>query len=260
MKKYDIYRGKTVLVTGHTGFKGSWLTLWLKELGAMVSGYALPPNTDPSLFELLNLGKKIDHAYGDVRDLEQLKQCLLRIKPDIIFHLAAQSNVGKSYEEPLQTVQINTLGTLNLLEAVRQTKLPVSLVLITSDKCYENKEWLFGYRETDDLGGYDPYSASKGAVELLISSWRNSFFHPEKIQEHGVRVASARAGNVVGGGDWNKGRIVPDCVMDLQKQVPIAVRNPHATRPWQHVLEPLNGYLLLGSRLLSSSPADAASF
>src|SRR5258707_6697576 len=199
---YATYKGKKVLVTGHTGFKGSWLTLWLKELGANVFGYALDPTTNPSLFELLDLEKEIDHEIGDIRDIDRLKKSLQRIKPDIIFHLAAQSLVGKSYEEPLETVQVNTLGTANLLEAVRQSGLALAMVLITSDKCYENREWLFGYREDDRLGGHDPYSASKAASEILINSWRKSFFNTATLKDHGVRVASARAGNVVGGGDW----------------------------------------------------------
>lgn len=256
----DVYKGKKILVTGNTGFKGSWLTLWLNELGAEVFGYALAPPTDPSLFKILDLEKEIDHETGDVRDLERLKKCILRIKPDIIFHLAAQSLVGQSYEEPLETVQTNSLGTINLLEAVRQTRLPISIVLITSDKCYENKEWLFGYRETDTLGGHDPYSASKAAAEILISSWRKSFFNPATINKHGVRLASARAGNVIGGGDWGKDRIVPDCIRDLQNHTFISIRNPNATRPWQHVLEPLSGYLCLGAKLLTSSIDDVATF
>lgn len=257
---YNIYKTKNVLITGHTGFKGSWLSLWLKELGANVFGYALDPPTNPSLFELLDLENEIAHEIADIRDIEQLKRCIQRIKPDIIFHLAAQSLVGKSYEEPLETIQVNTLGTVNLLEAVRQTRLAISIVLITSDKCYENKEWLFGYRETDTLGGHDPYSASKAATEILISSWRNSFFSPASINKHGVRLASARAGNVIGGGDWGKNRIVPDCIRDLQNHKFISVRNPHSTRPWQHVLEPLSGYLQLGAKLLSLSPETVAPF
>ena len=264
MDEYDlglgIYKNKRVLITGHTGFKGSWLTLWLTELGAQVFGYALPPPTNPSLFESLDLAKTIDHEVGDVRDFGQLKKRIQRINPDIIFHLAAQSLVGKSYEEPLETVQVNAFGTANLLEAVRQIGLPAALVLITSDKCYENKEWLFGYREEDALGGRDPYSASKAATELLIRSWRDSFFHPSAIDRHGVRIASARAGNVIGGGDWSKNRIVPDCIRDLQKKTYITVRNPHSTRPWQHVLEPLSGYLLLGQKLLTTPTDDSAPF
>src|SRR6478609_10471071 len=186
----DIYKNKKVLITGHTGFKGSWLTLWLTELGAQVFGYALDPPTNPSLFESLDLAKTIDHEVGDIRDLDKLKKRIQRVNPDIIFQLAAQSLVGKSYEQPLETVQINAFGTANLLEAVRQIGRPITLVLITSDKCYENNEWIFGYREEDALGGRDPYSASKAATELLIRSWRDSFFHPSAIDSHGVRIAS----------------------------------------------------------------------
>jgi CDP-glucose 4,6-dehydratase len=257
---YETYRGKKVLITGHTGFKGSWLTLWLRDLGAHVFGYALDPPTRPSLFELLGLEKEITHEHGDVRDLGRLKKCIQRVKPDIIFHLAAQSLVGKSYEEPLDTVQVNAFGTASLLEAVRQTGLAVSLVLITSDKCYENKEWVFGYKETDVLSGHDPYSASKAAAEILIDSWRKSFFNPDTVKEHGVRIASARAGNVIGGGDWSPNRIVPDCIRDLQNNTFIRVRNPYSTRPWQHVLEPLSGYLLLGCKLFNSSTENVATF
>src|SRR5258706_2061792 len=256
---YATYKGKKVLVTGHTGFKGSWLTLWLKELGANVFGYALDPPTNPPLFELLDLEKEIDHEIGDIRDIDRLKKSLQRIKPDIIFHMAAQSIVGQSYENPLETVQVNALGTANLLEAVRQTGLALAMVLITSDKCYENKEWHFGYRETDVLGGYDPYSSSKAAAEILIASWRKSFFNPDTIKEHGVRVASTRAGNVIGGGDWGK-NLVPDCIRDLQNHAFITIRNPYSTRPWQHVLEPLSGYLRLGAKLLDSSIENVASY
>jgi len=255
-----VYNKKKVLVTGDTGFKGSWLTLWLKELGATVFGYALDPPTNPSLFELLGLENEINHETGDVRDIDRLKKCIQRIKPDIIFHLAAQSLVGKSYQEPLETVHVNALGTANLLEAVRQTNLPMALVMVTSDKCYENKEWVFGYRETDPLGGHDPYSASKAATEIIITSWRKSFFNPDTIKEHGVRLASARAGNVIGGGDWSLNRIVPDCIRDLQNNISISVRNPNSTRPWQHVLEPLSGYLQLGAKLLESPLQDVPSY
>ena len=257
---FKVYRGKKVLITGHTGFKGSWLALWLTELGATVYGYALGPPTSPSLFELLNLEKAIEHEEADIRDADRLRKSVQRIKPDIIFHLAAQSLVRMSYDAPLETIQANTMGTVNLLEAVRQTGLATAIVLVTSDKCYENREWLFGYRESDAMGGYDPYSASKAACEILISSWRNSFFSPATIRDHGVRVASARAGNVVGGGDWSKDRIVPDCIRDLQNHTFITVRNPYSTRPWQHVLDPLSGYLELGRRLLESSSERAADF
>jgi CDP-glucose 4,6-dehydratase len=256
----QMYAGKKVLITGHTGFKGSWLSLWLSQLGACVYGYALSPPTDPSLFELLRLDELVCHHVGDIRDRESLNRTVARVKPDIIFHLAAQSLVRESYQLPVETVEVNTLGTIYLMEAIRQARLPVAVVMVTSDKCYENREWLHAYRETDPLGGHDPYSASKAGAELFISSWRDSFFPCERIGLHGVRLASARAGNVVGGGDWTKDNIVPDCIRALQQQKVIEVRNPTATRPWQHVLEALRGYLLLGAKLLGPVAGNYASF
>jgi CDP-glucose 4,6-dehydratase len=252
-----IYNGKKVFITGHTGFKGSWLSLWLTHLGATVYGYALEPPTDPSLFQLLKLGDIVEHEISDIRDGAKLKKALSRIRPDIIFHLAAQSLVMDSYGSPVETVEINTLGTIHVMEAVRELKLPVAVVMVTSDKCYQNQEWLHGYRETDPMGGHDPYSASKAGAELFIDSWRNSFFHPDSIPIHGVRMASARAGNVVGGGDWTKNNLVPDCIRALQQGKVIELRNPGATRPWQHVLEALGGYMLLGARLMDPVAANA---
>jgi CDP-glucose 4,6-dehydratase len=243
----DVYRGRRVLVTGHTGFKGSWLALWLAELGAEVVGYALSPPTRPSLFEAARVGANVTHCEGDVRDLEQLREAWRAAKPDVVFHLAAQPIVRESYRDPLTTVQTNVLGTAHVLELARTADRPVALVVITSDKCYENVEWVFGYRETDPMGGQDVYSASKGAAELLVAAWRRSF----KARCPHLTVASVRAGNVIGGGDWAADRIVPDSIRALAAGRPIAVRNPHAVRPWQHVLEPLSGYLLLGSRLLA---------
>lgn len=248
----NVYRNKKVLITGHTGFKGSWLTLWLKSLHADVYGYALHPPTEPSMFELLNLQRGIHHTIADIRDKERLTKFISRIRPDIIFHLAAQSVVRESYVSPEETIETNVTGTMNIMEAVRKLNMPVTMVMITSDKCYENKEWVYGYRENDPLGGYDPYSASKAAAEILINSWRNSFFHPELIHTHGVRLASARAGNVIGGGDWTKDHILTDCIRALRENKSIRVRNPQATRPWQHVLDPLCGYLQLGARLMTS--------
>ncbi len=252
----EIYKKKKVLITGHTGFKGSWLSLWLTDMGAEVHGYALPPITTPCLFDLLKLKDLVNHKEADICDFAQLRKTVKSVKPDIIFHLAAQPLVRESYETPMETVLVNTIGTANVLEAVRVENLPCAIVFVTTDKCYENKEWLFGYRENDAMGGYDPYSASKGAAELLIASWRRSFFNPKKIKDHGVRIASVRAGNVIGGGDWSKDRIVPDCIRDLQQYGVIQVRNPYATRPWQHVLEPLGGYLKLGAKLLDENSAD----
>jgi len=250
---FRIYRNKKVLITGHTGFKGSWLTHWLLLLEAKVYGYALEAPTSPSLYEQLGNARKIESDINDIRDFKSIKKFIGEVKPDIIFHLAAQSLVRESYENPLETLETNVTGTANLLEAVRQLKLSTNIVVITSDKCYDNKEWIYGYRENDAFGGYDPYSASKGAAEIVVSSWRNSFFNPINYNKHKVKLASARAGNVIGGGDWANDRILPDCIRALQKNKTIQIRNPLATRPWQHVLESLGGYLLLGSKLMDVS-------
>ncbi|MFO7669640.1 MAG: CDP-glucose 4,6-dehydratase [Bacteroidales bacterium] len=250
---FQVYRDKKVLVTGHTGFKGGWLSQWLLSLGADVYGIALPPLGEISLFDQLHLEKQLHHSICDIRESESLKKKLGEIRPDVIFHLAAQPLVRESYKIPLETVETNVMGTLHILEAVRTLKLATTIVVITSDKSYENREWLFGYRENDPMGGYDPYSASKGACEVLTASWRRSFFNPADYAKHGVKLATARAGNVIGGGDWAADRIVPDCMRALLNEKPIDVRNPWATRPWQHVLEPLGGYLLLGEKLLNSS-------
>lgn len=249
----NTYAKKKVLVTGHTGFKGSWLTQWLLLLDAKVFGYALKPPTTPSLFDQLELDKHCENNNNDVRNFEAIKKYISEVKPDIIFHLAAQSLVRESYKTPLDTIETNINGTANVLEAVRQLELSTNIVIITSDKCYENKEWLHGYRENDPMGGYDPYSMSKGAAELVVSSWRRSFFNSNDYDKHGVKLASARAGNVIGGGDWADDRIIPDCIRALQDNKTIQIRNPLATRPWQHVLESLGGYLLLGSKLMTST-------
>ncbi len=241
----DIYRGKRVLVTGHTGFKGSWLALWLRELGAEVMGYALPPKRPDDHFNLLELNKRISHVEGDIHDGENLSRVFLEFKPEFIFHLAAQALVRYSYEDPKSTFDTNVLGSVNVLETARILPSLKALVFITSDKCYKNKEWVWGYRENDQLGGQDPYSASKAAAELIFAAYQDSFFH--KQSELGA--ASARAGNVIGGGDWAVDRIVPDCIQALREGKPIIIRNPNATRPWQHVLEPLSGYLLLAAKL-----------
>ncbi|MBK9519341.1 MAG: CDP-glucose 4,6-dehydratase [Anaeromyxobacter sp.] len=244
------YAGKRVLVTGHTGFKGSWLTLWLADLGAEVTGYALAPDTTPALFERAGVEGRCRSLLGDVRDAARLAAVVEEVRPDAILHLAAQPLVRLSYQEPLATLETNVLGTAHLLEAVRAAGRPCAVVVVTSDKCYENREWLYGYREDEPLGGHDVYSMSKGAAELVTASWRRSFFHPRELARHGVALASARAGNVVGGGDWARDRIVPDAIAALAAGQPIPVRNPHGVRPWQHVLEPLGGYLLLGARLM----------
>jgi CDP-glucose 4,6-dehydratase len=254
------YRGQRVLVTGHTGFKGAWLTLWLQHLGARVTGYALAPDTDPSPFTLLGLEGLCDHTLGDLRDLSALRDTVRRAAPTHVFHLAAQPLVRRSYLRPLETLETNVQGTAHLLEALRLERARAAVVIVTSDKCYENRETLEGYREDDPVGGHDVYSMSKGAAELVTASWRRSFFPPERLAEHGVAVASARAGNVVGGGDFAEDRLVPDAVRALAGGAPIPVRNPDAVRPWQHVLEPLAGYLLLGARLAGHGVGDPARY
>ena len=240
----NIYKGRRVLVTGHTGFKGSWLCTWLLDLGATVAGYSLDVPTQPSHFETLALADRIEHFQGDVRDKGALKQTLKQFSPEIVFHLAAQSLVRKSYQDPVLTFETNILGTLNLMDCLRSQDSITAGVFITSDKCYENLEWLWGYRENDRLGGKDPYSASKACAELVSSAYMESFF-----RENGPNIATSRAGNVIGGGDWAVDRVIPDCVRAWSEGRPVHIRNPQATRPWQHVLEPVSGYLVLGQKL-----------
>ncbi len=251
---FPAFRGKRVFLTGHTGFKGSWLSLWLCQLGAKVHGYALPPPTEPSNYALSKVRDRLSgETLGDIRDRKRMREALAAFKPEVVFHLAAQPLVRDSYAVPFETFEVNVMGTASVLEAVRELQRPCAVVCITSDKCYENREQLRGYREGDPLGGHDPYSASKGAAEILIASYRRSFFHPDRLGEHGVQLASARAGNVIGGGDWARDRIVTDMVAALSAGRPVPVRNPHAIRPWQHVLEPLSGYLTLASAMLSKA-------
>ncbi len=247
----EVFRGKRILITGHTGFKGSWLTLLLRSLGADVMGYALAPEYEGSHFERLGLEKSIHHVCADIRDGDRLIAELAAFQPEIVFHLAAQALVRPSYADPKTTFDVNVGGGVNLLEAVRQCDTVRALVFITSDKCYENYEWIWGYRESDTMGGHDPYSASKGAVELVFSSYLRSFF----AQRPNFGAATARAGNVIGGGDWAASRIVPDCIRALQSGKPISIRSPRATRPWQHVLEPLSGYLKLAASLFAQGHA-----
>lgn len=242
-----VYANRRVLVTGDTGFKGSWLCLWLVNLGAQVAGYALPPPTEPSHFESVGLVRDIAHTEGDVRDFESLKAAIEAFQPEIVFNLAAQPLVRRSYDEPRLTFETNIMGCVNLLEAVRLTKSVTAVINVTSDKCYENRGGTHAYTEQDPLGGHDPYSSSKGCAELVTSAYRRSFF----MEAEQVRLASARAGNVIGGGDWAADRVVPDCVRALVSGSPLALRNPRAIRPWQHVLESLSGYLWLGSRMMS---------
>jgi CDP-glucose 4,6-dehydratase len=246
----DFYKNKKVLVTGHTGFKGSWLSIWLLNLGANVIGYALDPYTSKDNFVVTDLLHKMTDIRGDIRDFEKFNSIVNEYNPEIIFHLAAQPIVRLSYDIPKETIETNVMGTTNVLETFRRAKNAKILIIITSDKSYENKEWIWGYRENDPVGGYDPYSASKGAAELIASAYIRSFFNPEEFKKHGKVAATVRAGNVIGGGDWAKDRIIPDCVRSLEEDKLIEVRNPQSVRPWQHVLEPLNGYLLLASKML----------
>ena len=247
----ESFLGKSVLVTGHTGFKGSWLVLWLSELGAKVSGYALDPDTSPNHFEVAQIDQLLVNDFrADIRDKEKLRQAVMGVKPDFIFHLAAQPLVLDSYKKPYETFEINVLGTANLLDVVYELKHPVVVVVVTSDKCYLNDGSGRAFVESDSLGGHDPYSASKAATEILVESYRSSFFSSE---ENGVSLASVRAGNVIGGGDWCQNRIVPDCMRAFSNNESVKLRSPGSTRPWQHVLEPLSGYLLLASRMASSN-------
>lgn len=248
MLRPDFWKGKRVFVTGHTGFKGAWLCLWLTHLGARVSGYALAPPSDPSLFEMGRVEELIEHRHGDVRDLPALEAAMSAAQPEIVIHMAAQSLVRYSYDHPVETFSTNVLGTVHTLDAVRRTPSVRAVVVVTSDKCYYNEEWVWGYREDARLGGHDPYSGSKGCAELVVTAYQNSFFSADRHQDAAV-IGSGRAGNVIGGGDWALDRLVPDIMRSLLKGEPTIIRNPQATRPWQHVLEPLHGYLMLAERL-----------
>lgn len=245
----SFWQGKKVLITGHTGFKGSWLSLWLHALGAELTGYGLDPYTERDNFVLSKLSDHICDIRGDIRDIANLEEVFEDTKPEIVFHLAAQPLVRLSYEEPRETYAMNVMGTVNVLECIRHSSSAKVAVMITTDKCYENKETLTGYKETDPFGGYDPYSASKACDEIIINSYRSSFFNPNDIAIHGKAVASVRAGNVIGGGDWAKDRIIPDCIRALEAKEPIKIRSPKAIRPWQFVLEPLAGYLMLAEKM-----------
>jgi CDP-glucose 4,6-dehydratase len=247
-KLIETYQGKTILITGHTGFKGSWLALWLESLGTNVIGYSLDPPTDPSIFKAIGLSDRITDIRGDILDFNKFFETVKKYHPEFIFHLAAQPLVRHSYKIPLETFNVNVMGTVNILESIRLCLFPITCVCITSDKCYANRECDYAYRETDPLGGYDPYSASKGAAELIIASYRKSYFSLGK-ENFFVSLSSARAGNIIGGGDWAEDRIVPDCIRSLVSEKPIEIRNPQATRPWQFVLDPLFGYLLLAMKM-----------
>ncbi|MBU1775020.1 MAG: CDP-glucose 4,6-dehydratase, partial [Gammaproteobacteria bacterium] len=251
------WRGKKVFMTGHTGFKGGWLSLWLQSMGAQVTGFALLPPTIPSLFEVADVAQGMTSIIGDIREAESLAKAVREAAPEIVIHMAAQPLVRYSYANPVETYSTNVMGTVHLLEAVRQTPSVRAVVNVTSDKCYDNKEWVWGYRENEAMGGFDPYSNSKGCAELVASAYRNSFFNPEKYHEHKVALASVRAGNVIGGGDWAADRLIPDILRAISDNKPVVIRSPHAIRPWQHVLEPLSGYLLLAEKLYEQGIAYA---
>lgn len=251
----SFWNGKRVFVTGHTGFKGSWLCIWLHLLGAKVTGYALPPATDPNLFELCGIDRLIDSHIADIRNAERLAEAAAASDPEIVIHMAAQPLVRESYRIPVETFETNVMGTVHLLEAVRRSDGIRAVVNVTTDKCYENRESVWGYRETEALGGHDPYSASKACSELVTAAYRLSYFNPEAYGDHRVAIASARAGNVIGGGDWSTSRLVPDCISALLHNKEIVIRNPLSVRPWQHVLDSLSGYLLL-SRWLFEGGAE----
>jgi len=247
----EFWKSRRVYVTGHTGFKGSWLTCWLYRLGAEAAGYALPPATNPALFEAAGLGRHIRTQFGDIRNLEALTASLQEFQPEIVIHMAAQPLVRQSYADPIETFSTNIMGTANVLQAARQIKSVKVILNVTTDKCYENKEWDWPYRETDRLGGHDPYSSSKACSELVTSAYRDSFFPAAAYEKHGVGIASARAGNVIGGGDWSKDRLIPDLLHAIETGKPVKLRSPNAVRPWQHVLEPLHGYLMLCEKLFA---------
>ncbi len=249
MVNSEFWHGKKVLLTGHTGFKGSWLSLWLQSMGAQVIGYALNPPTNPSLFDVADVAKGMTSIIGDIRDLEKLQTVFHEHQPEIVIHMAAQPLVRYSYVNPVETYSTNVMGTVNVLEAVRHCSSVKAVVNITTDKCYENREWAWGYRENEPMGGYDPYSNSKGCAELVSAAYRSSFFNSDTYQDHGVALATVRAGNVIGGGDWAEDRLIPDILAAFEKNKLVDIRNPNAIRPWQHVLEPLRGYLMLAEHL-----------
>lgn len=255
--KPDFWRGKRVFLTGHTGFKGSWMSLWLQSLGAELTGFALQPPTQPSLFEEAQVGKGMRSIIGDIRDLATMQQALQAAQPEIVIHMAAQPLVRYSYQNPVETYSTNVMGTVHVLEAVRNTPGVKAVVNITTDKCYENREWAWGYRENEPMGGYDPYSNSKGCAELVSSAYRSSFFNANTYAQHGVALATVRAGNVIGGGDWAQDRLVPDILAAFEQGRLVDIRNPDAIRPWQHVLEPLRGYLTLAEHLFEEGPGFA---
>jgi CDP-glucose 4,6-dehydratase len=249
------WQGRRVLLTGHTGFKGSWLSLWLQSMGAKVTGYALAPPTKPSLFEIADVSQGMTSVIGDIRDLTKLQTVFAEHRPEIVIHMAAQPLVRYSYQNPVETYSTNVMGTVHLLEAVRNTPGVKAVVNITTDKCYENREWVWGYRENEPMGGFDPYSNSKGCAELVSAAYRSSFFNANNYAQHGVATATVRAGNVIGGGDWAKDRLIPDILSAFEQGRKVDIRNPHAIRPWQHVMEPLRGYFTLAEQLFEHGPS-----
>lgn len=256
----SMWQGKRVFLTGHTGFKGGWLALWLHAMGAEICGYSLDPATDPSLFGVARIGSILTDTRGDIRDGAAIERAIGDFAPEVVFHMAAQPLVRLSYADPIGTFETNVLGTARVLDAVRRTPSVRAVVSVTTDKCYENKEWVWGYRETDPLGGYDPYSSSKACAEIVSAAFRQSYFHPLQLSTHGVAVATARAGNVIGGGDWSVDRLIPDLVRGFLAGEPVLIRRPHAIRPWQHVLEPLHGYIRLAEQLLTHDPHFATAY
>ncbi len=254
------WQGRRVFVTGHTGFKGGWLSLWLAGRGARIRGYALAPATEPNLFSAASVGGVLDDVRGDVRDYAKLEAAMTEFRPEVIFHLAAQPLVRRSYADPLGTYATNVMGTAHVMEAVRKTPSVRAVVCVTTDKCYQNQEWVWPYRETDALGGHDPYASSKACAEILSAAYRSSFFAVERLAEHRVALATARAGNVMGGGDWSEDRLIPDLMRGFAAGEPVLIRRPDAIRPWQHVLEPLHGYILLAERLLAQEGRCATAF
>jgi CDP-glucose 4,6-dehydratase len=256
----DHWRGRRVFITGHTGFKGSWLTLWLAHRGANIRGYALDPSTTPDMFTVAQVANTVEDVRGDILDPSMLEASMREFAPEVIFHLAAQPLVRRSYADPLGTYMTNVMGTAHVLEAVRNTPSVRAVVCVTTDKCYENREWIWPYRETDPLGGYDPYSSSKACAEIVSAAYRNSFFPVAKIHEHRVALATARAGNVIGGGDWSEDRLIPDLIRGFIASTPVRIRCPKSVRPWQHVLEPLHGYISLAERLLAPDTRYASAY
>jgi CDP-glucose 4,6-dehydratase len=254
------WQGRRVFITGHTGFKGSWLSLWLARRGAKIRGYALDPAVEPNLFTAAAVSDVLDDLRGDIRDYAKLEGSIIEFAPEVIFHLAAQPLVRRSYEDPLGTYATNIMGTAHVLEAVRKTPSVRAVVCITTDKCYLNQEWVWPYRETDPLGGHDPYASSKACAEIVSAAFRSSYFPVDRLQEHHVALATARAGNVIGGGDWSEDRLIPDLIRGFQTNQPVLIRHPKAIRPWQHVLEPLYGYIMLAEQLLAERAQFASAF